>query len=543
MGRGAGGSGHRHRAAAVLAAAVLAAAALLAVRPASALELDGRYVGSYVRSETSGGTDDAMQHRYDVGTRATTPGGLDLDLRSSLQYQNRLEPQSSLLRTRFFGGLSTQLWRLHGQFVPWQAVSPGEEAPHERDLQLGLNLRPQHLPTLELFFNRRDRTVADLPSWTEDQRATLTYGIGNFGANLGFRRIDAAAPGSLGAPTVTKEWRGGLRGSGSWKTLAAAADYDALLSDSTLRERRRELSSHRANTDATWTVTRRFTLGGAWLERWGLDRDNSAGAPAETDIEERYLDARAGYRPIEGLDLELLREYRRRMDAAGPVVSDYLRAQGTYRHQVVRGLTLNTGYARSQRLRTRQGELPNDTAFGLLDGRLRGGVEGRAELRLGRSATGTDTTGTQWHRLLQLRTFPSRTTRLDLTWNKDTLPQVSGSAQRDRQWELTAAYQPVSTLSLVGSWRRLDGAGRVDRRESFTSFTSSWQTRRRVTVGTNWSRRAAAGLGPSSRETVAGIDLGFWLPDEYRTQSSWRYVSGADQAVSRSYNVTVTKNF
>lgn len=542
MGWGAGESGHRRRRVGA-AATALGAAALLAGRPAPALEIDGRYVGSYIRSETSAGSEEAMQHRYDVGTRTTTPGGLDLDLRSSLQYRNRLEPQSGLLRTRFFGDLSTQLWRLHGQLVPWQAVAPGDDAPHERDLQLGLDLRPRRLPQLELFFNRRDRSVADLPSWTEDQRATLTYGIGNFGANLGFRRIDAAAPGSLSAPTVTKEWRGGLRGSGSWKTLAASADYDALLSDSTLRERRRDSSSHRVNTDATWMVTRRFSLGGAWLERWGLNRDNSTGPVVETDIDERTIDARAGYRPLEGLDLELLREYRRRMDAAGPVVSDYLRGQGTYRRPVVRGLTLNTGYARSQQLRTHQGELPNDTAFGLLDGHLRNGIEGRAELRAGRGAGGTDSTGTQWHRLLQLRTFPSRTTRLDITWSRDTLPRVSGATQRDRQWELTASYQPVSALSLVGSWRRLDGAGRVERRESYTSFTSSWQTRRRVTLGTNWSRRVAAGLGPSSRETVTGIDLGFWLPDDYRTQTSWRYVSGEDRLVNRSYNLTLTKNF
>jgi hypothetical protein len=511
------------------------AACLLAAGPARGLELNGRYLGSYVRTETGGFIDDAMQHRYDVGTQSTTPGGLTLDLRTSLQYRTRLEPETSLFRSRFFGDLNSPRWRLHGQFVPWQAIAPGDEPPHERYGQLGLDLTPARLPHLSLYFDRRDRAVGGRPSWSQDRRGDLSYALGGLAANLGFRRLDTASPASSAAPTVTEGWRGGLGAGGTWKKLSARADYDALRTDFSSRERRRELTTHRLNATGDWALHRRLWLGGAWPG--GVDP-----RIVILDIDERSLDAHAGCRPVDGLDLELQREYRHRQDATADVISDYLRFQSIFRRQVVRDMSFQAGYARSHPLRAQQGEIPNDAIYGQVDGRLRRSIDGRAEIRVARAVGSADTTGALWHRLLQVRTFPNRSTRLDITWSKDTLPRVAGAAQRDRQWEVVTGYEPARALSFVASWRRLDGEGRARRRENLTSLTTSWQPRQRVTLGTNWSWRTARLDGVRSSERVAGVDLGFWFPGEYRTQGSWRYQSG-DENPGRTYNVSVSKSF
>ena len=523
-----------------------------------------------------------MRFRYDVGTQETAPAGVDMNLRMSLQFQRRPgESDSDLLRSRFYGDLRRAALRLHGQFVPWQPTAAGASPPRDHDVQLGADFAPPRAPRLGLNYSRLDRDRADGRAQSDDRRADVSYALGGLGAEIAFRRLEAQPAGRDPIASKTKEWHGGLHGAGSLGSLSGQGAYDALISDFRQRERHREFTSHGVNLGASWNPIARFTLSASALGRWGRTDDNAL--PSDRSIDERYVSGDAQVRPLSGLDLSLLSESRRRKESGSDASADYLQFQGNLRRPIREGFFLQTGFARTVTLESSQGEVPNSSAYAFVEGRMRKGIDGRAELR--GSSSSDESAGTQWHRLVQLRTRPRSTTRLDVTWSKDTLPiaiierrvagpadssgtqvdtltVIPGVAQQDHQWEITGGYDPRPGATVVASLRLLDGAGRIDRSERLTTVTATWRAARRTTLSWNWSWRRArsafettvatieVGLDTvttrvetETTEIVRGIDVTGRLPGEFRVIGSWRSASGSGREGSVTYSVTLDRNF
>jgi hypothetical protein len=536
----------------------------------------GQFVGSFHHTEGAA-EEDLMRFRYDVGARETTPGGVDVNLRMSLQFQNRPgETDSDLLRSRFFGDLRRSALRLHGQLVPWQSSAAGASPPREHNVQVGADFTPARAPRVSLNFSRRDRDRGDGRAQSDDRRAAVSYALGGLGAEVAFRRIDSRPSGEDPVATRTNEWRGELRGGASRGGLSLQGAYDALLSDFRQRERRREFASHGVNLGAAWNPAVRFTLNGSALGRWGRTDDN---AMPDRTLDERYVTGSAQYRPVNGVDLTLLSESRRRREASGDLSADYMQLQGNLRRPIRGAFALQTGFARTMTIASSPGEVPSTSAYAFVDGRLRRGLDARAEVR-GARQKGAPSGGTQWHRLVQVRTRPRPATRIDVTWSIETLPiatierrasdpadtsgaqvdtlsVIPGVTQEDRQWEVTGGYDVRRSLSLVASHRLLDGEGRIDRSERLTSMTASWRASRRMTIAWNasWRRSrsrfeaAAEGGGASPRvdaettEIVRGIDLSSRLPGKFRVVASWRSASVSEREGSVTYSATLDKSF
>jgi hypothetical protein len=162
--------------------------------------------------------------------------------------------------------------------------------------------------------------------------------------------------------------------------------------------------------------------------------------------------------------------------------------------------------------------------------------------------------------MLQLRTHPNRVTRFDITWRKDTLPELLGRAQIDQQWELVAGYEPQPGASIVGSMRWLDGSGRVARLERLKTLSTSWRWSEHTSAGFNWSHRST--MAPSRLEhSATGLDLTFMLPSDIRLHGTWSEIAQETVRVqpiagqpegfesvtrrdhSRSYGASLEKNF
>lgn len=522
------------------APALLALAAACVGLPARAEELDGRYVGSFVRTVGTT-TEDFVRQRYDLGTRSATPGGLDMELRMSLQHQVRPDlGHTGVLRSRFFGDLRSPTWRLRGQLVPWQDVRAGANSPREQTMQVGLDLLPRNAPRLSLDFTRLDRDINSLRSSSDDRRALLSYERGWLGTELRWRKLDARPdPGRL--PTAsTQEWGAALHGARSFGGITTQAAYDLLLSRYRSGERRRDLDTQQFDLRSTWNVSRRVTLGASGLERWGQADDNALGA--ERAIRDRTLSAHADYRPIDPLNLQVLREHRRTRGTGTDLISDYLRLQALLRQALLRDFTLQTGYLHSIDLNSKNGEIPQTTAYTLVDGLLRRGLEARGELRASRTV-GSSHLGTQWVRMLQLRTHPTARSRFETSWRRDDLPRLEGRAQQDDQWEFTTGYELSPGSSLVGSYRLLDGQGRIDRDERLGTVNGTWRTGNRTSIGANWSDRRSTTQGLRLRETVTGSELTFYLPGEVRLHGSWTRSSGSRRARADSFNLVLDKVF
>jgi hypothetical protein len=524
----------------VLATAACALALASAGWPAApARALEGRYLASMVHTEGAE-SDDILRQRYDMGTQSVTPGNLSLDLRMSLSHQVRPgESNTGLLGSRFFGDLRSPAWRLRGQIVPWQDLNPGANSPRERNLQAGLDLMPRGAPRLSLDYQRLDRDVQNQRSFSEDRRAQLAYETGGVSANLRYRNLGTRSPESRTPGAQTREWRGFVSGTRSYKRLSGQASYDGLLSRFRSGDRARDLTTQQVDLSGTWSPSRKLTLGATALDRWGQVQDNIQNG--DRAIAARALSARADYTPVTPIQLQAAREYRREAAPTGDVVSDYLRLQGIFRRPLLRAMTFQTGYEQTVNLQSGGGSVPSSTGFALLDGHVRTGVEGHGEVRAAHTPGG-GAPGIQWMRLLQLRTYPSRSSRLEASYRLETLP-VDSLTQRDRQWDFTAGYDPSANISLVGSYRMQDGTGRVDRSERNASASTTWRAARRTSMGVNWSHRRARAALAQTRETVTGVDVTFWLPGEWKLHGSANYVTSDYRQDMTSYNVILEKVF
>jgi len=525
---------------------------------------------------------DVLRMRYDIGTREQIPAGFDLDLRSSLQFSRRPgESKSDLLRSRFFGEARRSGIRFYGQFVPWQETTSGDGGPEEHNLQLGLALTPRGAPQFDADYNRQRRSRGGVLSESEDRRARLSYSFGGLGAQASVRRLDAERGPSLQAPSRTDEVRAGINGATRIGSLSLSTDYEASFTDFAAAARRRDAEIHGAHANAAWAIHTRFSAIASAISRWGRTEDNALANPEE--IDERYLSGGLQYRPWDGVDLSALREHRRSATTTNRVDTDYFQFDGNFRKPLRQALQFQTGYRHTAATSSDRGEIPNRSAYALLDGRLRAGIDGRAELRASRAASG-EIDDTRWVRLAQLRARPTHNTRLDATWTKtttpfaiitnpdsvsadttapaaDTLTVVRGVSQDDRQWEIVTSYDPTRAATFVLALRALDGGGRVARRERFGSVSTTWRLARSVNLTGNWSRRTSksdfaliaetgAETGDAgqrvvreSAETVVGIDMGGRFSRDFRYSGSWRAISGDSRPSSDTYSITLERTF
>lgn len=556
--------------------------AWVAASAGGAIGVDGKFVGSFHRT-TGVEEQDVLRMRYDIGTREQMPVGFDLDLRTSLQFSRRPgEENSDLLRSRFFGEARRSGIRFYGQFVPWQEISPGDGGPEEHNLQLGLALTPRNAPQLDVDYNRQRRARGGVLSESEDRRARISYALGGLAAQASVRRLDANVGPALQAPARTDEVRAGMSGTTRVGPVAVSSDYEATFTEFAAAERRRDISVHGLHANAAWAIHPRVSALGSAIGRWGHTDDTAR--PAREEIEERYLSGGAQYRPWNSVDLSALREHRRSAAAMTVVDTDYFQFDGNFRKPLRRALQFQTGYRHTVATATDRGEIPNRSAYALLDGRFREGIDGRAELRASRSASG-ELDDTRWVRLAQLRTRPSRSMRVEATWTRtttpiavlaapdsaagdttapaaDTLTVVRGVSQDDDQWELVTSYEPARALTFVLALRALDGSGRIARNERFATLTTTWRLARSANVTGNWSRRLsesdyaiAAGDGDDatadetlrvvreSSETVVGLDVSGRIARDFRYTGSWREISGNSRPSSDTYSVTLERTF
>ena len=513
---------------------------------ARAQGFDGRYLLSLLHNEQPGQKVNDLLNLIDATNRSPLTQSIELDLGASLRYEaqpwspNRSITDTDILRSRLFGDVRGDhprtAWRLHGQVVPWQRLQPSPGLPARRDVQLGLDFLPRNLPHLFVSLTRADRETVQGISSSDDRRADLRFSRGNFGANAGVRHIESRAPGSVAA-IRTEEFHGGVLGSQAWRGVALNGSYDAVVLNTGIRERSIDQMTHNLNAGAVWSPHRKVTLTGSGLTRWLRVEDN--GRPAPDDTRELTVSFRADTRPATGLSLGLLREYRESQIARGHIVSDFLRFEGIYRHDIVRSTQFQTGVLQTLDLHTEGGSLPNSSAFALVDGRLHRGIDGRAELRF--ATTEPASSGLQWRGLLQARTRPGRNTQLDVLWHVDQLPEIEGAQQRDRSWEFVFGYQPTENTNFTGTHRRLDGEGRIERAERFWSLNGSWRTTQYSTLSLYASTRSTRLQSAEAEETIVGTDLAWLATEDLRIRGTWRQVRGSSEG--SSYGVILTRSF
>ncbi len=512
--------------------------AALAVHPALAIE--GRYLGTVNRVQGIDGGD-AMRHLYEIGGRQPLPRGLDLHLRASLQYQSLLPVrETDLLRSRVFADLRATRWRADAQLAPWQRNVAGNRSSRERQSQLGLHWTPRRGPQVDAGYNRLDREIAGLRSSSEDRQLRAGWGRNGYGVNAGVRRIDARANGAIGAPQRTDEFRGGVHAERSWTKLTTTGQYDGLVAKYQSFARRRSTQTQTLQGQAAWTPERRVSASANVIERWGRADDNAA--PSNQRIGERDLTADLSVRPFTGLDLRAVREYRRQGDGVSNHVSDYMQLEMLYRHDVWRAVVLQTGWMSAVQFAGAGGDAPRSTAYGSLDGRLRPGLEARAEVRAARIRAASSV-GTQWHELAEVRTRPTAATRINVSWRQDELPDVEGLGQQDREWQVTGSFDPSASTSVSGTWRRLSGQGRVRRAEHHTGLNANWRLTPRMVAAANGLWRQVSGKADVGSERVFGFDLGFELPNGTRLRGNARETQSTGLVDRRSYSVTVEKTF
>ncbi len=516
--------------------ALLCSASLAA--GARAQQFDGRYLGNVFHSETGNLGSDRTSHLYDIIMRQDTPHAWRLDLGASLRYDSRFSYDSDLFRARAFGELASRSWRLHGQLVPWQRLQPTPDMPSRRDLQLGLDLLPARAPHLSLYYARADRRTQLGESGAEDMRADVSYGSGPVGGRIGVRRLETRAVG-FEAASRTEEFRAGLQGNTLWRTFAVSGAYDAILTDIAQRERRVDQDIQRAAGDAVWAPHRQVNVSVNGLYRWGATRDNAL--PRQTGIGETSLGARLAYLPLPGMMLNASRSYYKSAVAGGNAISDYVRLEAFYQHPLLARTRLQTGYSQTLDIASEGGGLPNSAAYITIDGDLRRNLWARAETRAARAPL--EGGALQWYVALDLRTRPNRSTTFDVLWNRYSLPEIDGLQQVERTWELKAGYSPLPGTSFVGSYRRLDGEGRLERSESLWSANGSWRWRQNASFAMYGSTRRSLLLANAERENILGVDLTVEPRDRLQLRGTWKYARRSEQPRDTSYGVILTRTF
>lgn len=520
-----------------LAPALLLLGGLLWSAPA--LGWQGRYVGLWSYTDVESQDSRVLQHRYDASTERTFREGLDGKLHLALRYRTRPgEENTDLLQSRFQGDLRSARWRLYGQLAPWQDKAPGENRPREQYRQAGIDASVGAGARVVAEWQRRDEESVYGKSAYEDKRVELMQALGAFRWNAQWRRLNSGPTGSSVADLETEEWRGGVSSQHVLGKLTLQTGWQGLTSRLSVREAHQRTTTHRLNVDGSWRAARTVTVGANALARLGSTEFE--GRPS-TDIDERNLAAGVTWRPWTSLDLRLSRDYRSREIQSGRAESDFVRFEGRFRRPAYRRLMFQTGYERSFDLKDEIG-VPRNTAYGRLDGPLRPGLLGSAELRLSESAGGVST-GRLWRRLLQLRAEPTRTSRLEITWQKEDLPRIQDVAQTDREWRLVGGLDPMPSASLTTTFVRRNGSGRITREETLTSFAATWRPSRRSSVVVDTSNRVSRVNGVETTNRIASADLTLWIQGEMRLVGSGRRSWGHGVPVTRTVSLTVEKAF
>ena len=518
---------------------MVAVVALLAGWGGRACALEGRVLGSLQRVEDVR-EDEMLRFLYELGGRQTVTANSELRLRLSLNYYSLLNQRSyDLLTSRLYAQMRAPHWLVDGQFSPWQQVSPLASAGRERSGHVGVRWTPARLPHVEALYSRRDRDLGGFLSTSDDRRIRLIYGTEAVGGSVGFRRVDTTPGGGIGVGSRTDEWKGDLRGNRSWRRVNVAGNYETLLSRYRYRDRRRELVTHQIGLNASYMPVRRVTVGGNLLQRWGYLADNAAFIPG--DVDKAAYGAYVQYRATSDLDFQLSREYRRQPGTPKAYTSDYLQGEVRFRRAMARDFYFQTGYLAILDLASRRGSLPSNSAYALVDGRLRRGVDGRAEVRAAKPE-GEGVSGTQWHRLLQLRTRPASQARFELEWRKDSLPRLFGLDQTDRVWHLLGGYEPQPGSTLTLAWRRLDGYGRVTRAETEWTLTGGHRFGDDSSLSVNWSRRNVLRPYQETVSDVLAADFAFWLPSAWQARANYRK-DLRHTAGHQSYGLVLEKRF
>jgi hypothetical protein len=512
--------------------------AVLVALPSAAIE--GRYQGAVSRVEGAG-EGDAMRHLYEISGRRTLSGGLDFRLHASLRYQSRLPVRDTdLLRSRLLAELRATQWRVDAQFVPWQRNVVTRIDSRERQSILGVHWTPRRGPQVDAAYDRLDREVGGVRSAYDDRRLRTGWERNGYGAEATVRRIDARTNSSLGAAQRTDQWTGRVHAERSWATVTTGGEYEGVVSKYRVSQLRRTTQSQRAQGRASWTPDRRVSATTTILERWTTLDDNSLRASQST--REHGLTAAVDVRPVFGLNVQALREYRRQDGVGADVVVDYLQLLTNYRHDVWRRVELQTGWTAAVQFAGATGEAPRSSAYGTLDGRLRPGLEARAEVRASR-VRDPNGVGTQWHELAEVRTRPTRFSRVDIAWRRESLPPVNGAGQTEREWQVRGSYEPSPSVSIGGSWRRLAGEGRIRRHERLTGVTANWRLTRRVSVAANGQWRRTRGMSDLGSDRALGMDASFDLATGTRMRANVRESRAPLSRRQRSYGLIVEKNF
>lgn len=510
----------------------------LVARPAGAVE--GRYQGSVSRVEGIQGGD-AMRHLYEIGGRQTLPRGLDLQLRGVLRYQSRLPVQNTdLLRTRLLAELRASRWRVDAQYSPWQRNVVTRTLSRESQALVGVHWMPERGPQFDAAYERLDREVGGVRSSYDDTRLRLGWARASYGVQTGVRRIDAAAQGGLDVPQRTDQWDAAAHVEHRWGTVFTGAEYEGLVSKYSHRAQRRTMDTQRVQGRALWTPNPRISATATLLERWGGLNDNTTAGYRRTG--EHGVAASVDVRPLAGLSLQLLREYNRQTNPGVDLVVDHLQFLTVYRHEVWRRVMLQAGWMTAAQFAGATTEAPRNMVYGLLDGRLRPGLDARAEVRASRVHEG-DESGTQWHELVEARTRPTRTTRFDATWTRNSHPVLNGGGQTDHEWQLIAAYDPSPYMGVSGTWRRQTGGGRVHRDETVTGLNANWRPAQRTTVALNGQWRESYTTNAVGTDRSIGVDVGYDLANRTRARASARETRTPVGQRQRSYSLLIEKTF
>jgi hypothetical protein len=513
------------------------AVVLVLAPPAAAFE--GRYLGTY--QETDAAEDfRAFEHRTDLTGRRLLAPNVDGTFGASLRYTT--EPgreNADLFRSRLFGDARGSLWRLHGQWLPWQDRSPGPTPPRQEELDLGGETRWPGVASLSADWTRSVLENLDGHSSSDSKRVQIDRAWSDVHTLASWRRIETEPSAfALAAPTRNVEWRGAAGWDRAWRNASLSFDTDALLSQFRERERSRDFHAETAEGTGSWRVARKTTLGATGMLRTGATKDNAL--PSARDLDERALSLRAEHRPFSSLVLEGSREYRKRQDSAGDTGTDYFRLGARFVHQVIRATTFQTGYQRSVDVGGGGEEVPRNDAWATVESRVRRGINARAEVRTEDAAVGTE--NRLWRSLGQLTLQPTTATRLDASWTRQTLPEIGGVGQHEREWVLTESWNP-GRASFVSSFRRLNGSGRIERTERSWALTSSVPMPRGGDVHFDALRRATESFGLSSSEDAWGAGVTARLPQDSRLLANWRRVTRTGQPVVLSGALTLEVKF
>jgi hypothetical protein len=505
---------------------------------AGAQQFDGRYLLSVFHTDVAGFSQNRMTHLYDVIMRQDTPNRWRLDLGAALRYDSEFSYDSDLFRARTFGELTSRNWRLHGQYVPWQRMQPTPSLPSRRDMQVGFILNQPRLPQLLLNYTRADRRNTIGESRSDDARIDVAHDFGPADARVGYRRIETNPAGRTPS-SKTDEYRGGIQAGKAWRTFGIGGAYDAIVTETRSLERLLDQRIQRAVGDFSWRPHRQVTVSGNGLHRWGRTEDNAR--PASDPIDETNLGARLNYIPVQGLNLSATRSYLKSSTTRGNQISDYLVLQALYRRLLVRRTIFHTGYSQSIDINSEGGSIPNSSIFASIDGNMRQGMWARAESRASRSPLRGG--ALQWFWLLQLRTRPSHNSTFEVLWNRNSFPEIANMQQTDRTWEIKASYSPISKSSVVGSYRRLDGEGRIERHDTIWSANASWRVQDTTTFNLYGSWRRSGLQTVMFEEDVFGADLTVRPRELLQLRGSLRYAKNSTGPRDISYGVILTRDF